>query len=64
MTSEQERDLAQVERDIMAAVFAKCEKTLFEEEQARVELRYFQDMDRIGKAIDQLNIAIGKVNHG
>jgi len=55
MTDQEEKDLAQIERDIIAAGIAKSEKRIFEDELRHAENNWLQQADRLAKAIDQCN---------
>ena len=58
MTVQEEKALAEIERDILAAGIAKAEKVIFKSELERSEKQWLKTHDRLTKAINECDQVI------
>ena len=63
MTQDQEKDLAQMERDILAAGIAESEKAIFKQELYIANENWYHTSTRLRKAIDQCIAIIEGTKH-
>lgn len=61
MTSEQERDFAQIERDTKAAEIAKVQRKIYREELGVAEIAWMNTYDRLTNAIKYCDKVIARV---